>query len=103
MGRQPARARARQYNAHFDWFDPAGDFYADNTRQGGNRLVTVFAYLQAPAAGGHTEFPALGLSFPPIAGDGTVFFGGAWVPPSRIHAPALGRVWRACSGRVVEP
>jgi prolyl 4-hydroxylase len=65
-----------QYQAHTDAFDPKGDFFQDNVALGGNRLITVFAYLQSPVAGGHTAFPKLDLSFPPIQGDG-MWAGGA--------------------------
>ena len=40
----------------------------------GNRLVSVFVYLQLPEAGGRTAFPQLQQSFQPRAGGALVWY-----------------------------
>ena len=54
----------QQYREHCDWFSPTQDASCvARTRERGNRLVSIFACLQACERGGQTEFPRLGLRF----------------------------------------
>ena len=63
-----------EYREHCDWFDPEGAQYAAKVAQGGQRLMSVFCYLQECARGGETAFPRLGLRFAPRRGDAVVWF-----------------------------
>jgi hypothetical protein len=54
----------QQYREHCDWFSPTQDASCvARTRERGNRLVSIFACLQACERGGQTDFPRLGLRF----------------------------------------
>ena len=54
----------QQYREHCDWFSPSQDASCvARTRERGNRLVSIFACLQACERGGQTDFPRLGLRF----------------------------------------
>lgn len=56
------------FRAHFDAFDPAADYWPDEKKRGGQRSWTAMAWLNEVDEGGATEFPRLGLAFPPQAG-----------------------------------
>lgn len=63
-----------EYREHCDWFDPEGAQFAAKVAQGGQRLVSVFCYLQECTRGGETAFSRLGLRFAPRRGDAVVWF-----------------------------
>jgi prolyl 4-hydroxylase len=55
------------YKEHHDFFDPAFDGENGQLSRGGQRLVTIFVYLNtvAPEHGGQTYFPEIDLQFQP--------------------------------------
>ena len=63
-----------QYREHCDWFDPTGPQYAAKAALGGQRLVSVFCYLQGCSRGGETAFPRLGVRFLPRRGGAAVWY-----------------------------
>lgn len=62
-----------QYRPHFDYFDPAMPGTAAVLKRGGQRVGTLIMYLQAPANGGATVFPDVGLEVAPVKGH-AIFF-----------------------------
>ena len=82
IGLPPAHAESLQvvryreleeYRPHFDGYDPATERGRQRTARGGQRLVTVLAYLNDVSAGGATVFPELGLEVDPRPGRAVVF------------------------------
>lgn len=67
------RAGGDQYRPHHDFFDPARGHGAAMV-DGGQRIVTLLAYLNRVDAGGETRFPAIDLTVPPRMGEGLLFF-----------------------------
>jgi prolyl 4-hydroxylase len=65
---------SQKYNSHCDWFDPAGATFEEKTRRGGQRVVTLLAYLREPTRGGRTTFPKLHLGFDPRVGDAVLWW-----------------------------
>ena len=65
---------SQKYNSHCDWFDPAGATFEEKTRRGGQRVVTLLAYLREPMRGGRTTFPKLHLGFDPRVGDAVLWW-----------------------------
>jgi len=63
-----------EYREHCDWFDPKGPQYAAKAALGGQRLVSVFCYLQGCFRGGETAFPRLGVRFLPRCGGAVVWY-----------------------------
>ena len=63
-----------EYQAHFDFFDPEQPGAATRLGHGGQRVGTLIVYLQTPALGGATAFPAAqGLRILPHAGSALWF------------------------------
>ncbi|MDP1739638.1 2OG-Fe(II) oxygenase [Polaromonas sp.] len=62
-----------EYKPHHDYFDPAEPGTPTILQRGGQRVATLVMYLQAPAQGGATVFPELGLEVLPQRGH-AVFF-----------------------------
>lgn len=62
-----------EYKPHHDYFDPAEPGTPTILQRGGQRVATLVMYLQAPAQGGATVFPDLGLEVLPQRGH-AVFF-----------------------------
>jgi prolyl 4-hydroxylase len=58
----------QEFQAHNDWFDTTAEYWPGESRRGGQRCWTAMAYLSDVEAGGETEFPKLGISFPPQPG-----------------------------------
>lgn len=89
----------QRYRPHHDYFDPAGANFAAKTASGGQRAVTVLAYLVQPDAGGKTSFPKLGLGFDPKVGDALCWWNvndAGREDPATLHAgePVLeGEKW----------
>ena len=46
---------AQEYRPHFDWFSGSDARLAEKLAVRGNRLVSLFVYLQLPEAGGHAS------------------------------------------------
>ena len=79
-----------EYKPHFDAFDkntPEGKNY---WFPGGQRMITVLAYLNDVEQGGATNFPEVGVSIKPTTGDVLVFHncldGTSDINPKSIHA-----------------
>ena len=87
------------YRPHHDYFDPAGANFAAKTASGGQRAVTVLAYLVQPESGGKTSFPKLSLGFDPKVGDALCWWNvndAGKEDPATLHARgarASGRKW----------
>ncbi|SFM85906.1 2OG-Fe(II) oxygenase [Variovorax sp. OV329] len=92
-------APGAQYRPHYDYFDPAEPGTPTILRRGGQRLATLVIYLQAPAQGGGTTFPDVGLEVAPCRGTGVFFSYERPDPATRtLHggAPVLaGEKWVA--------
>lgn len=73
------------YGEHHDGFRMNGTVAYDRT--GGQRVYSLVAYLQAPAAGGRTLFRGLGLGFEPISGN--VITWGNLGPDGQLDARVL--------------
>ena len=87
----------QEYEPHFDWFDAQQPGYAAITAAGGQRVASVVMYLNTPAQGGGTAFPALGLTVTARRGS-AVYFAYEGGDLSSLHAglPVLaGEKWIA--------
>ena len=62
-----------EYKAHFDSFDFNTAEGKKNWEPGGQRMLTIIAYLNDVTDGGGTDFPELGFTIPPKKGDVVVF------------------------------
>ena len=84
--------RGTEYKPHFDSFDYETDDGKKNWEPGGQRMITVIAYLNDVEEGGETGFPKLGVDIPPKKGDAVVFHNtlpiGAGTRP-KIHPRSL--------------
>ena len=84
--------RGTEYKPHFDSFDYETDDGKKNWEPGGQRMITVIAYLNDVEEGGETGFPKLGIDIPPKKGDAVVFHNtlpiGAGTHP-KIHPRSL--------------
>lgn len=58
----------QEYQAHWDYFDPAFAGSATALARGGQRIVTVILYLNDVEEGGETEFTTLNLTVKPKKG-----------------------------------
>ena len=65
--------KGAQYKPHFDSFDYETEDGKKNWEPGGQRMITVIAYLNDVQEGGETGFPELGVNVPPKKGDAVVF------------------------------
>ena len=65
--------KGAQYKPHFDSFDYETEDGKNNWEPGGQRMITVIAYLNDVEEGGETGFPELGINIPPKKGDAVVF------------------------------
>jgi prolyl 4-hydroxylase len=88
-----------EYQPHYDYFDPVHPGSKTILQRGGQRVGTLVTYLAAPARGGATTFPAIGLEVAPVPGN-AVFFSYDRPHPSTgtLHggAPVLeGEKWVA--------
>jgi prolyl 4-hydroxylase len=64
----------QKYNKHHDYFDRAAPSFYAKTKNGGQRLTTVLAYLREPDRGGRTSFPRLNTGFDPKKGDALLWW-----------------------------
>jgi prolyl 4-hydroxylase len=91
----------QQYKPHQDYFVGTTATDEHTERQGGQRAVTVFAYLNDVEAGGETEFPEFNLKIHPGYGKAVKFMNldSDGVPnPKTLHAgcPVIrGEKWLA--------
>jgi prolyl 4-hydroxylase len=65
--------KGAEYKPHFDSFDYETEDGKKNWEPGGQRMITVIAYLNDVKEGGETGFPELGINIPPKKGDAVVF------------------------------
>ena len=65
--------KGTEYKPHYDSFDYETDDGKKNWEPGGQRMITVIAYLNDVEEGGETGFPELGIDIPPKKGDAVVF------------------------------
>jgi prolyl 4-hydroxylase len=88
-----------EYLPHHDYFDPERPGTAAVLQRGGQRVGTLVIYLHAPAAGGATTFPDVGLEVAPVKGNAVFFSYDRPHPSTRtLHggAPVLeGEKWVA--------
>tara|TARA_B100001027_G_C16136765_1_gene271776 strand:+ start:77 stop:703 length:627 start_codon:yes stop_codon:yes gene_type:complete len=63
----------KEYQAHFDSFDPESEAGKLHWNPGGQRVLTVLAYLNDVEEGGETYFPKLDVGVKPIKGRAIVF------------------------------
>ena len=94
-----------EYRPHFDSFDLDTPEGKRNWEPGGQRMLTIIAYLNDVQSGGGTDFPKLGFTIPPKKGDVVVFNntcdedsqnGHPNIHPNSLHAgmPVLsGKKW----------
>ena len=62
------------FGEHVDYFPPESDGYEIHMARGGNRLITLFGYLNTVDQGGETYFPVLDQSFRPKKNDVIAWF-----------------------------
>ena len=63
----------QEYQAHFDFIDPASGEAGREITRTGQRQQTIFSYLNDVAEGGETEFPRMNLKIPPREGNAVLF------------------------------
>lgn len=88
-----------QFDAHFDFIDPAVPAHAPELAARGQRLATFLVYLNDDYEGGETEFPRVGLRHRGRTGS-ALYFANVDVDgkpdPSTLHtgrAPSSGEKW----------
>lgn len=62
-----------EYRPHFDYINPHAADFQREYRDRGQRVKTVFAYLNDVPVGGETDFPRLGVKVKPERGGGILF------------------------------
>ena len=66
--------KGMEYRPHVDYFDPDVEHMKERHKLGGQRILTIIAYLSSVEAGGSTDFPRAGISIAPIKGDAVMFY-----------------------------
>ena len=78
-----------EYKPHFDAFDKNTEEGRNNWFPGGQRVLTVLAYLNDVEEGGETDFPDVGVSIKPSKGDAVIFHncveGTSDIHPKALH------------------
>lgn len=67
----------QQYQHHYDFFVPGTSGTTEALKRGGQRAITLFVYLNDLSpddAGGHTDFPRLGLQVRPRRGTAVLWY-----------------------------
>lgn len=62
-----------EYKPHFDYINPHARDAHHDYRDKGQRIKTIFAYLNDVEGGGETDFPRLGVTVAPRRGGGVLF------------------------------
>lgn len=62
-----------EYKPHFDYINPHAGEAQSEYKQRGQRIKTIFAYLNDVEGGGETDFPRLGVKVAPRRGGGVLF------------------------------
>ncbi len=65
--------RARKYEPHYDYFDPANSGFQSILKRGGQRVASLVMYLNTPRRGGCTTFPDAKFEVAAVKGN-AVFF-----------------------------
>ena len=82
--------KGAKYMPHFDSFDYETEDGKKYWEPGGQRMITVIAYLNDVEEGGETGFPKLDINIPPKKGDVVVFHncieGTTEINPDALHA-----------------
>ena len=74
-----------QYKPHFDSFDYETENGKKNWEPGGQRMITVIAYLNDVEEGGETGFPELDINIPAKKGNAVVFHNTLLNDPGATH------------------
>lgn len=72
-----AYSEGQKYDPHFDYFAPDAEGAARETLRGGQRVVTIFAYLNTldlAKHGGGTQFPVINVTVPAVRGDAAFWY-----------------------------
>ncbi|KAI3637488.1 hypothetical protein MIR68_004137 [Amoeboaphelidium protococcarum] len=67
----------QQYKPHYDWFDVAFPGADKELERGGQREITIFAYLNTvdmEKHGGATSFPQINVDVPAVVGDAAFWY-----------------------------
>ena len=78
--------KGTEYKPHFDSFDYETEDGKKNWEPGGQRLVTVLAYLNDVQEGGGTEFPEMGVTINAKKGNVAVFHNTLPLTPTTNHS-----------------
>jgi prolyl 4-hydroxylase len=62
-------APGQQFKLHHDFFYTTESYWEEQEKIGGQRTWTVMIFLNAPEAGGHTDFPRAKVKITPRAGN----------------------------------
>ena len=82
---------AKEYKAHYDFFDPNTDGGRQHMQRGGQRVATLIMYLNDVEAGGATFFPHANISIQPKKGSAVYFVNAnqaGEVDPMSLHGGA---------------
>ena len=77
--------KGAQYKPHFDSFDYESEDGKKNWEPGGQRMITVIAYLNDVEEGGETGFPELNINIPAKKGNAVVFHNTLLNDPEETH------------------
>ena len=77
--------KGAQYKPHFDSFDYETEDGKKNWEPGGQRMITVIAYLNDVEEGGETGFPKLDINIPAKKGNAVVFHNTLLNDPGATH------------------
>jgi prolyl 4-hydroxylase len=65
--------QGEEYKLHYDFFEAGSEDERAQLEAGGQRVISMFTYLNELPAGGETEFPELGISITPKRGLAVIF------------------------------
>lgn len=63
-----------EYQPHYDYFSNTTQGQSEALKRGGQRVLSVIMYLNAPDEGGETVFPIAKVSVKPKKGDAVMFY-----------------------------
>src|SRR3546814_14938852 len=92
-----------EYRPHYDWFDPERPGVGAILARGGQRVASVVIYLNTPARGGATVFPAARFEVAQATGNAVFFsYDRPHAMPGTLPAAApvlVGETWLATPSR----
>jgi prolyl 4-hydroxylase len=59
----------QEFKPHHDYFHTTQNYWREQMMMGGQRTWSAMVFLNAPEAGGHTNFPTAGIKITPCAGN----------------------------------